>query len=153
MTSAEERKISIAKRWFGELWSDGNLDIADEIVDPHYAPKWIQIDAKGPAQVRHEVWYFRSIFPDLKYEMIDMVPSEDRIWVRYKGTGTQVGPAWGFNPSGKQVEFEGVTVLYVSPEGMIIDRWGAFCLYDILADLGLVPPIWELSGFLNKPDS
>jgi hypothetical protein len=42
-----------------------------------------------------------------------------------------------------------VTILYTSPDGKIIDRWGAFCFYDILTGLGLVPPVWELSQHLQ----
>ena len=103
---AKEMNIKIARRWFGSLWSEENLEVADEIVDPEYDPDWIEIDAKGPAQVKHEVRYFRSVFPDLKYEISDMAAKVDRIWVRYKGTGTQTGKAWGFEPSGKSVEFE-----------------------------------------------
>ena len=146
---AEDRKRNVAKRWFGPLWSEAKLEIADEIVDQKYAPDWIQIDAKGPDQVKHEVLYFRSVFPDLKYEIIDMVAIKDRVWVRYKGIGTHMGNAWGFEPTGRSVEFEGVTILYLSQEGKIIDQWGAFCFYDILTDLGLVPPFWELSQVLE----
>ncbi len=139
----------LAKRWFEELWSKPDLDIADEIVDPDYAPDWIHIDAKGPAQVKHEIKYFRSVFPDLEYEIVDLVAQADRVWVRYKGKGTQKGNAWGFEPSGKRVEFEGATILYINPDGKIIDRWGAFCFYDILTELDLAPPIWELSQHLQ----
>jgi predicted ester cyclase len=141
----EERNVEIARRWFEELWSHGQLDVADEIVDPEYAPEWIQIDATGPGQVKHEVKYFRSVFPDLVYEIADIVGLEDRVWVRYRGSGTQEGAAWGFEPTGKQATFEGATILSINSGGKIIDRWGAFCFYDIFADLGLVPPFWELS--------
>ncbi|MGB3716926.1 MAG: ester cyclase [Candidatus Promineifilaceae bacterium] len=141
----EERNVEIARRWFENLWSQGQLDVADEIVDPEYAPEWVQIDATGPGQVKHEVRYFRSVFPDLVYEIVDIVGLEDRVWVRYRGSGTHDGSAWGFEPTGKQVTFEGATILFINSEGKIIDRWGAFCFYDIFADLGLVPPFWELS--------
>ncbi len=30
----------------------------------------------------------------------------------------------------------------------VADRWGAFCFYDMFADLGLAPPFWELSKAL-----
>lgn len=141
----ESRNILIARRWFEELWSQGRLEVADDIIDPEYAPEWVQIDATGPEQVKHEVRYFRSVFPDLVYEVVDIVGQEDKVWVRYRGIGTQKGAAWGFEPTEKEVTFEGATILTVSKEGKISDRWGAFCLYDILADLDLVPPFWQLS--------
>lgn len=145
----QEKNLQVALAWFEELWSAANLSIADEIVDPNYAPDWIHIDKTGAEQVKHEVRYFRSVFPDLNYEIVDCAPQADRVWVRYKATGTQEGKAWGFEATGKPVEFEGVTILYFDENGKIIDRWGAFCFYDMLADLGLVPPLWELSKVLN----
>lgn len=145
-----EDKNGIARRWFGELWSQGKVEVADEIIDPSYAPEWVQIDATGPDQVKHEVRYFRSVFPDLVYEIVNIVQQDDNIWVRYRGTGTQMGTAWGFEPTNRKVAFEGATILTLGEGGKIIDRWGAFCLYDILADLGLVPPFWELSQQYGK---
>ena len=81
-----ERNLELARRWFGELWSKPDLDVADIIVDPDYAPDWIHIDAKGPEQVKHEIRYFRSIYPDLRYEIVDVVPTDDRVWVRYNSS-------------------------------------------------------------------
>ena len=146
---SQDRNLQLANRWFKELWSKPDLDVADEIVDPDYAPDWIQIDAKGPEQVKHEIRYFQSIFPDLKYEIVDAVSQADRVWVRYRGSGTREGNGWGFEATGKRVEFEGVTILFTNAEGKIVDQWGAFCLYDIFADLGVAPPFWELSKHLG----
>jgi hypothetical protein len=55
------------------------------------------------------------------------------------------GKSLGFESTERKVSFEGVTILMVNEEGKIADRWGAFSFYDILVDLGLVPPLWELS--------
>jgi predicted ester cyclase len=150
---SEERNLKLAKLWFEEMWSKPDLDIADEIIHPDYDPDWVHIDARGAAQIKHEIRYFRSIFPDLKYEILDMMAGSDRVWVRYRGTGTQKGSAWGFEPGGEKVEFEGATILYTDRDGKIVDRWGAFCFYDILTDLGLVPPLWELGKHLNRPET
>ena len=145
-----ERNLLLVERWYKELWSAPDLEVADEIVAPTYAPAWIQIAVKGPAQVKHEIRYFRSIFPDLKYEILDAVAVDDKVWVKYRGTGTQQGKAWGFASTGKDVSFEGVTIFQVDEAGKIIDRWGAFSFYDILVDLALVPPLWELSQHFEE---
>ena len=145
----EEAK-RIGKLWFNELWTKSNLDIADEIVDLDYAPNWIPINKKGPAQIKHEITYFRSIFPDLKYNILEIIGEIDKVWIRYSAQGTQKGNAWGFNATNKQVEFEGATILYFNSKGKIIDRWGAFCFYDILTNLDLVPPFWELHKIFDS---
>jgi len=145
----KERNEAIGRRWYEEMWSKPDLDMADEIVDKDYDPDWVHIDAVGPSQIKHEIKYFRSIFPDLKYEIVDIIGEADRVWIRYKGRGTQKGNAWGFEPTGNAVEFEGATILFINSKGKIIDRWGAFCFYDLLTDLGLVPPLWELNKKLD----
>lgn len=47
----------------------------------------------------------------------------DRVWIRYKAKGTQLGTAWNFPPTEKTVEFDGATILYIK-DGKVIDRWG-----------------------------
>ncbi|KXH77335.1 MAG: hypothetical protein AM326_05205 [Candidatus Thorarchaeota archaeon SMTZ-45] len=146
---SNEKNEAIGRRWYEEMWSKPDLNLADEIVDMDYNPDWVHIDAVGPAQIKNEIKYFRSIFPDLKYEIVEINGQDDKVWIRYRGKGTQVGKAWGFEPTGKEVEFEGATILYINSEGKITDRWGAFCFYDILAGLDLVPPLWDLSKKLE----
>jgi len=146
-----EENDQIAHLWYEVMWSEPNPCIADQIVDPDYAPEWIHIDKKGPGQIKHEIKYFRSVFPDLKYTIIETASLSDRVWIRYEAAGTQLGTAWGFPPTGKSIEFDGVTILYIKV-GKVIDRWGAFSFYDILSNLGLVPPLWELNEHLKwKP--
>jgi hypothetical protein len=48
------------------------------------------------------------------------------------------------------MEFEGATILYINSEGKVTDRWEAFCFCDLLTDLGLLPPLWELSKMLDS---
>jgi predicted ester cyclase len=146
---SKQRNKAIGRRWYEEMWSKPDLDVADEIVHKDYDPDWVHIDAVGPAQIKHEIRYFRSVFPDLKYDIIEINAEDDKVWIRYKAYGTQKGSAWGFEPSGKEVEFEGATILYINSKGKVIDRWGAFCFYDILNELGLVPTLWELSKHLD----
>ena len=146
---SQENNKHIAHLWYEVMWSKPDPNIADEIVDLNYAPEWIHIDKKGPEQIKHEIKYCRSVFPDLKYEIVETAAFSDRVWIRYKARGTQQGSAWGFPPTGKTVEFSGATILYVK-DGKVIDRWGAFSFYDILADLELVPPLWELKDHIQR---
>ena len=147
MTAQENERI--AHLWYEVMWSRPDPGLADELVDSNYAPEWIHIDKKGPEQIKHEIRYFRSVFPDLKYEIVETAALSDRVWIRYKARGTQLGSAWGFPPTGKTVEFDGATILYIR-QGKVIDRWSAYSFYDILTDLGLVPPLWELSNRIGQ---
>jgi predicted ester cyclase len=145
-----EEAENIGRLWFEAMWSIPNLNLAEDIVDPDYDPDWILIDKTGAAQVRHEITYFRSVFPDLIYKIVEIKGENDKVWVRYRAKGTHKGEIWGFKPTNKIVEFEGVTILYFNAKEKIIDHWAAFCFYDILEELGIVPPLWELHKRLSK---
>ena len=147
MTAQENQQI--AHLWYEVMWSKPDPELANQLVTPDYAPEWIHIDKKGPEQIKHEIKYFRSVFPDLKYEIVETAALPDRVWIRYRAKGTQLGSAWGFPPAGKAVEFEGATILYIR-DGKVVDQWSAFSFYDILTDLGLVPPLWELRDHIQK---
>jgi hypothetical protein len=150
---SNDEALKTARRWFEEMWSKPEPDLADQLVAPDYDPDSVQIPAKGPDQVKHEIRYFRSIFPDLRYTIIDMAASGMRVWVRYQATGTQQGSAWGFEPTGKTMTMEGITILEMNAAAQVVDRWGAFSFYDVLVDLSLAPPLWELKDHLNWPGS
>ena len=126
-----DQYLAVVERWYKELWGKPDLNVADEIIAEDYAPDWIYIEKKGPDQVKHEINYFRSVFPDLRYEIIDAVVAGNKVWVRYKGIGTQQGAAWGFESTNKEVSFEGITIFWVNERGKITNRWGAFSFYDI----------------------
>lgn len=145
---SREQNETLARLWYEVMWSQPDLAIADQIVAPHYAPEWISIPKQGPEQIKHEIRYFRSIFPDLQYKIVELVAEPDKVWMRYKGQGTQQGAAWGFPATHKSVTFAGATILYIE-NGQIVNRWGAFSFYDILHDLGLVPALWELQQQLS----
>ena len=146
----KEVLINIAKKWFLGMWSKPDLDLTDEIVDPEYNPEWVLMEMKGPELLKHEIKYFRSIFPDLNYEIVDIVAENEKVWVRYKGRGTHRGTGWGFSPTNKTVEFEGAAILYISPEGKVKDLWEAYCFYELFASIGAVPQFWDLHKYLTN---
>ena len=136
------------RRWYEEMWSLPDPDIADEIVHTDYAPHWVHIPAKGSEQLKIEIRYFREMFPDLKYTVMDSAADGEKVWAWYRGTGTHLGPGWGFEATGKTVEFDGMAIFYFDDAGLIVDRWAVYSFYDIFTNLGLAPPWWELSKYL-----
>jgi len=142
-----EETENIAKKWIIDMWGKPDLSLADILVDSNYKPEWILTDKKGPELIKREIQYFRSIFPDLKHEIIEIKGEENKVWVRYKVIGTHKGAGWGFLPTDKVVEFEVAAILYVFG-GKVIDLWESFCFYDVLAELGVLPPFWDLHKYL-----
>ena len=108
-----EETEKIAKLFYEVMWSKPDLTIADEIVDLKYNPSWIQIEKEGPAKMKHEITYFRKMFPDLTYKIVEMKGEVDKVWIRYIGNGTHLGRSWGFEPTKKKVSFESYQYYYI----------------------------------------
>lgn len=94
--------------------------------------------------------YFRSAFHELKYKIQNIIADESKVWVYYKATAIHGGNAWGFEPTNKKVEFEAMAILEINKYGKVTNHWGAFSLFDMLVELELVPPLWELSKYFPK---
>ena len=75
---SEESKV-LAKRIVQEIWNEGNLDLADEIIAPDYADN-VAGDGSpvGPDGFKQAVAGIKSAFPDFAIE-----PPDNRV----KGTG------------------------------------------------------------------
>ena len=61
-----EHNKAAALRWSEELWSRGNLAVADELIDPDYLrhDPGDPFPARGPEDVKRIVTMLRSMFPD-----------------------------------------------------------------------------------------
>lgn len=139
--------FSIAKIFYEEMWSKPDLDIVDVIIHPDYHPADVGMPERGPTLLIKEINYFRSIFPDLKYEIVDLTQKENKVWVRYRCTGTQKGAGWGFPASGKSVNIDEVSILTIE-NGQVVDSFRSYCLYRMFSQLGHIPPFWELADRL-----
>lgn len=136
--------LEIAKLFYEKMWSEADFEVAEKIIHEDYHPKDVMMPEKGPALLKKEISYFRSIFPDLQYKIVDYNEEKEKIWIRYKGIGTQEGDGWGFPANGKSVEFEGCAILTIR-DGKVVDAWRNYSLFDIFVQLGHIPPLWELA--------
>ena len=66
-----ERNKAVALRWSEELWSQGRLAVADEIVAPDYVrhDPGDPFPAQGPGDVKRIVGMLRAMLPDLRIEV------------------------------------------------------------------------------------
>jgi len=89
-TTNEARNREIARRWTEELWGQGRLATADEIIAPDYVrhDPGDPFPARGPADVKVIVTRLRAMLPDLRLEIQDVIAAGDRVVTRYVGTAT-----------------------------------------------------------------
>ena len=124
-----EQNKQVVRRYFAEIWSKGNYDVVDELVEAGHSPSGGM--ALSPEAIKHFVPMFRSAFPDIRYELELLMAEGDKVMAYWKAQGTHKGRFRGVEPTGKTVNYQGFDV-YRLVNGKMAERWG---LND---DLGLL---------------
>ena len=75
--SAEENK-ALFRRAYEELWNRGNLSVADELIAPDFINHAASPGSnRGPESMRGSVTWARNAFPDLHFEIEELVGEGD----------------------------------------------------------------------------
>jgi predicted ester cyclase len=152
--SLEENK-AVARRWIEEAWSQGNLDVVDELIHPNHSyrdytalhrhhPDYDQSlsDAfHGPEGQKALINMYRSAFPDMQFTVVQEIAEGDLVVNVADGRMTQRGEFMGIPPTGKQAEVQAVSIVRVA-NGQIQQYWLSWNSLSVLHQLGarVVPP-------------
>jgi len=138
-----DKPDSLIRKIFEEGFNRGHLAVADELFSPdHLAHNPIGSGANGPQGFKLLILMFRNAFPDLHCTVEDEISQGNKVaahWVMY---GTQRGPFMGNQPTGRQVEIQGI-VFARTENGRIVEDWTLVDQMGILQQLGVVPPSWR----------
>lgn len=137
--STEENK-AIVRRINDEVWSEGHLDVIDELIADDFvatvvgAPEQI----RGPQGFREFVVMYRKAFPDLRITVDEQFAEGETVVTRWTATGTNEGELMGMPATGKQATTAGININRVSG-GKLVEGWGLFDQLGLLQQIGAVP--------------
>jgi steroid delta-isomerase-like uncharacterized protein len=136
---SEENKI-IARRWSDELWSNGNLSVADEIIDANYVNHDVSSPdlGRGPEGEKKRVALYRTAFPDLRFNVEDLFSDNDKVVTRWTCRGTHKGDLSGVPPTGKAFNITGITIARFAG-GKGVECWVNWDALGLFQQLGIVP--------------
>ena len=125
--SAEENK-AVVRREQEELWNHrGDLDAAEELF------------AAGQADAaKQEATNFRQGFPDVVSTIEDLIAEGDKVVARWRSRATHQGEYMGIPPTGKEVEFTGIS-FYRIEGGKIAQSWNIEDQLGLLRQIGAFP--------------
>jgi steroid delta-isomerase-like uncharacterized protein len=138
--SPAERNKAAARRWSEELWSRGNLAVADEIIAKDYDrhDPGDPFPARGPEDVKRIVTMLRSMLPDFHIEVEAMIAEGDFVVSRYTTTATDTAGYMGMPPTGKKIRTAAIQIFRFA-DGMIVESWAARDDLGTLRQLGQLP--------------
>jgi predicted ester cyclase len=126
VTAAANKQI--VRRLVNEVVNQGRVELIDEVFAPEMvetAREWF-----GP---------FRSSFPDVRMEIVELVAEEDRVVGRFLCSATHLGEWRGHAPTGRRFENVEEVYFFRVADGRITAGWGIEDTLGRFRQLGLAP--------------
>jgi predicted ester cyclase len=138
MLTPEENKAQF-RRTYEELLNGGELAVAEELV----APDFVNYEAppgmnRGPESMRGLATMLRTAFPDLHFEIEDLVAEGDTVAGRLTMSGTHEGPLMGMPPTGRTVRQDHMHFVRFR-DGKAVEHWGVRDDVSMMGQLGKFP--------------
>jgi len=117
------RNEAVVRALFDEAWSAGNYERLPELVSPE-----LRFNFRGRSRpMSHKdfqgmVGMWRSVFPDLRFAVEDIVGTGDRVAARFVFSGTQRGELFGIAPTGRSVNVS-MMAFFRLADGKVVEMW------------------------------
>lgn len=135
-----EANKAVVRQFLEEVLSTGKFDKLDTLVSPAYVDRHAEAALRGPAVVRRAQEQARALFPELRYEIAELIAEGDRVVARYTIKG--VYKPKDRKDSGEPIEVAGITAFRVA-DGQIQEAWIINDQIKLFRQLGytLQPPL------------
>jgi steroid delta-isomerase-like uncharacterized protein len=128
----------IVRRVYDEVFGQGKLEVADEIIAAGCVDHEMPGGGRGPDALKQVTAMFRSAFPDFKMTMDDAIVDGNQIAVRFTATGTHQGEFAGVPATGKSITMNGIDILRFE-NGMVVEHWGYSDQMGLMQQIGAMP--------------
>jgi steroid delta-isomerase-like uncharacterized protein len=109
--------------------------IADDFVEHEETPG-LPPTKEG---VRQFFTMYMAAFPDLRFEVEDLLAGGDKVVGRFRASGTNNGDFMGMPATGKHVSVEGIDIIRFEDDGLAHEHWGVFDALGMMQQLGVIP--------------
>lgn len=135
------RNKEVVRRWYAAV-ENHDLDALEQLYDEAYTTgpylgfdgEWTELDLAGEMDARAR---FVEAFPDISYELHEMVAEADWVALRKTFTGTHEGELHGLPATGRTVEVGGHATFRFE-DGLIVEINGTNNILRALVQLGFL---------------
>jgi steroid delta-isomerase-like uncharacterized protein len=138
MSSSEQNKTAV-RDCFEEA-SKGNFGALPAIVTPDYVVHPEEV--RGPDGLAEMVEAYRSAFANLSVTVEHQFTEGDYVATRTTIRGRHDGELMGVPPTGREVEFAGLTISRCR-DGKIAEEWELIDTVGLLRQIGALPEMAE----------
>jgi steroid delta-isomerase-like uncharacterized protein len=141
-----EQNKTLARRWFEDLFSRGNLDAAKEIISADFVDHLPREEERSLEELKQYILMYRAAFPDIRDTVEELVAEGDKVVVRWTSRGVHQGEFMGVAPTGRHVTFTGMRLFRIA-ENKIAESWVNLDQLGLLEQLGIsIPSLGHSKG-------
>jgi steroid delta-isomerase-like uncharacterized protein len=132
-----------ARRFFEEVWSEGDFDLVDELFAPEYVghPSGPEESVRGSEGVKEYIGHLREGVPNLTVTVEDQVADGNKVATRWTAQGTHDGDLMGMEATGRTATVTGITIQHFRADGRIVEGWTNWDMLGMLQQLGGAPQL------------
>ena len=127
------------KRRYIEAFNAQDLDVIDELFDPHYvlhAPG--SPDVEGPEMLKQIVAESLATLSEAVLTVDDMVAEGNKVVTRWTMTAIHSGNFMGVPPTDQRITMQGMVIdRFVG--GKVVEGWDSFDMYGVMKQMGAIP--------------
>lgn len=129
---------SVVRRFYEEMNNGRKNELASELFSADHRFHDPQVPAEdGPDGIAAVVSTYQ-VGVNGHWEINDIFSSEDKVVVRWTGTGERVGEVNGIPPTGKRIDVSAISI-HRMVGGKIAETWEVWDTLGFLQQLGVVP--------------
>lgn len=139
----------VVKRFVEELWNARRLDVADQIFSEdcvtHQLRSGVSAEPvhRGPQEMKEHISGWLASFPNLRFNIEQMIAEQDRVVSHLVMEGTHQGAWMGIPPTGKRLQIRMITIHRIT-NGKIAEDWVLVESLGLFQQLGAVADTEEL---------
>ena len=140
MTASERDNKRLVRRALEEIYTQGGLELADELVHPDFVDHEPSHPGQptGPESVKQTVRRLRSAFGELRFDIEDEIAEGDKVVQLVTMSGRHTGPLMGREPTGREFAVRHIYIWRIA-DGQIAEHWGSRDDLGLLDQIGLLP--------------
>lgn len=126
----------IGRRWFAEVWNQASDSTIEELMHPRAQGHTHAGVIHSRQEWKERIWDpLMAAFSNIRIEVEDTVAEGDNVAIRWHATMDHTGAGLGVPPTGKSVEFSGMTWMVVK-DGQNVRGWDGWDSTALLVACG-----------------
>lgn len=141
LTDEEKRNKELLQEYIEEVWENGNVDAAEKYLAPDYVEHQLSAgipDLEGIEAHKQNVERFLTAFPDMEFEIIELVADGDKTTQLFTVRATHEGEFMGAPATGKRAEITAVGITKFE-DGKMVEDWSQVDVLSLMEQLGIGP--------------